>query len=177
MALKENQPLLYQAFPGSPVRTPKRSRHQRTETIDKGHGRMEKRSYYLSGEMDWYADREKWAGLAGLGMVCSKVEMNGKTSKDHRCFITTLTDVASFSRAARKHWGIENSLHWCLDMMFRKHYSRIHKDHSAGNMAVIRHIALNIPQNFPAKISLARKRSRCSYDDDFFAKVMRSVHA
>ena len=76
-----------------------------------------------------------------------------------------------------KHWGIENSLHWCLDMTFREDYSRILKDHSAENMVVVRHMAPNILKDYPAKISLARKRGRCAYDDAFFADVMNSVHA
>lgn len=62
-------------------------------------------------------------------------------------------------------------------MTFREDYSRIRKDHSAENMAVVRHIAINVLQNFPAKISLSRKRRRRAYDDAFFADVMRSVHA
>lgn len=181
LALKENQPLLYQEtkeYFQSALNEPQNyPAIQRTETIDKGHGRIEKRGYYLSGEIDWYADREKWTGLAGLGMVRSRVEMNGKILEECQYFITSLTDIELFSRAVRKHWGIENSLHWCLDMTFREDYSRIRKDHSAENMAVVRHIALNILQSFPAKISLARKRRHCSYDDDFFAKVMLSIHA
>ena len=62
-------------------------------------------------------------------------------------------------------------------MTFREDYSRTRKDHSAENMAVVRHMALNILKNHPAKISLARKRRRCAYDDDFFAEVMDRVHA
>ena len=82
-----------------------------------------------------------------------------------------------FAEAVRKHWGVENSLHWCLDMTFREDHSRIRKDHSAENMAVVRHIALNILKQYPSAISLARKRRRCAYDDAFFADVMNSVHA
>ena len=82
-----------------------------------------------------------------------------------------------FADAARKHWGIENSLHLCLDMTFREDYSRIRKDHSVENMVIVRHMALNILKNYPAKISLARKRRRCAYNDAFFANVMNSVHA
>jgi hypothetical protein len=75
------------------------------------------------------------------------------------------------------HAGIENSLHWCLDVVFREANSRIRKDHSAENMAVVRHIALNILKNYPVKISLGRKRRRCSYDDTFFVDVLASVRA
>ncbi len=91
-------------------------------------------------------------------------------SENYWYFITSLTDIKAFSRAVREHLSIENSLHWCLDMTFREDYSRIRKDHSAENMAVVRHIAMNIIQSFPAKISLARKRRRCSYDDALLPK-------
>ncbi len=101
----------------------------------------------------------------------------GTRNEDVRYFISLLEDLSAFSEAAQKHWEIENSLHWWLDMTFREDYSRIREDHSAENMSVIRHIALNILKNYPAKISLARERRRCAYDDAFFADVMRFVHA
>lgn len=89
----------------------------------------------------------------------------------------SLVGVDQFAKAARAHWGIENSLHWCLDMTFREDYSRIRKDHSAENMAVVRHIALDILKQYPGMMSLARKRRRCAYDDLFLADLLRSVHA
>ena len=147
------------------------------KTTDSGHGRVETRTYYLTNEIDWYEDKTNWTNLRAFGMVCSRVEKQGVVTEDVRHFITSLDEIARFSRAVRKHWGIENSLHWCLDMTFREDYSRIRKDHSAENMAVVRHMASNILKNHPAKISLARKRRRCAYDDDFFAEVMYSVHA
>ena len=110
-------------------------------------------------------------------MVCTKVEKKGVVTEDVRHFITSLDDVSVFAKAVRKHWGIENSLHWCLDTTFREDYSRMRKDHSAENMAAVRHMALNILKNHPAKISTARKRRRCAYDDDFFANVMNGIHA
>ena len=127
--------------------------------------------------MDWYADKVQWENFRSIGMVCSRVEYKGEIHTDTRYFISSLSNIQTFSKAVRKHWGIENSLHWCLDMTFREDYSRIRKDHSAENMAVVRHVALNILKNHPAKISLARKRRRCSYDDAFFADVIHSVHA
>ena len=147
------------------------------ETQEKGHGRIECRRYYLTNELDWLSGREDWGNLLGLGMVRSKVEKNGIISEETRYYITSLVDVETFSRSVRAHWGVETSLHWCLDMTFHEDYSRIRKDHSAENMAVVRHIALDILKHYPEKISLARKRRRCSYDDAFLAKVLLSVHA
>ena len=181
LSLKGNQPTLYHeveeyfiAALENPQQYPIVTSFQ---TTDFGHGRVEKRTYYLSTEVDWYEDKEQWQDLHAIGMVCSEVESNGYIRTDTRYFITSLDNIATFSKAVRKHWGIENSLHWCLDMTFHEDYSRIRKDHSAENMAVVRHIAINILKNFPAKMSLARKRRRCSYDDAFFAAVLLSVHA
>ena len=147
------------------------------KTTDSGHGRIETRTYYLTNETEWYEDKADWSNLRAFGMVSSRVEKQGIITEDVRHFITSLDDISVFSKAVRKHWGIENSLHWCLDMTFREDYSRIRKDHSAENMAVVRHMALNVLKNHPAKISLARKRRRCAYDDVFFADVMNGVHA
>lgn len=147
------------------------------KTLDCGHGRIEKRTYYLSTEVGWYQDLVEWTGIRGFGMVRSEVERNGQICQTTRYFITSLSNLSAFANAVRKHWGIENSLHGCLDMTFHEDYSRIRKNHSAENMAVVRHIALNILKSYPENISLARKRRRCSYDDAILAHVLQSVHA
>lgn len=181
LSLKENQPTLYheteEYFKAALERPGQYPILERLKKVDSGHGRIESRTYYLSTEIEWYEGKAQWVDLRAIGMVCSKVESGGHISTDTRYFITSLTDIKTFADAVRKHWGIENSLHWCLDVVFHEDYSRMRKNHSAENMAVVRHIALNILKKFPAKISLARKRRRCAYDDAFFADVLRSVHA
>ncbi len=181
LSLKENQPTLchevqeyFSAAENAPKQYPE---IKQMKTCDCGHGRIESRTYYLSTEIDWYQDMAQWVGLRAFGMVRSRTERNGQICEDTRYFITSLSDLPNFANAVRKHWGIENSLHWCLDMTFHEDYSRIRKDHSAENMAVVRHIALNILKSYPVNLSLARKRRRCAYDDAFFADVLRSVHA
>lgn len=181
LALKDNHPVFHdevRAYFETALKEPQNYPAVKSlKTTDSGHGRIETRTYYLSNEIDWYENKADWSNLRAFGMVCTRVEKQGTITEDVRHFITSLDDITLFSRAIRKHWGIENSLHWCLDMTFREDYSRIRKDHSAENMAVVRHMALNILKNYPAKISLARKRRRCAYDDDFFAEVMNAVHA
>ena len=179
--LKDNQANLrrdtqeyYQAARKDPELYPE---IQCNKTTEKGHGRIETREYYLSTQIEWLSSLNEWAGLKGLGMVRSTVTKNGEKTTDERYYITSLTSVEAFSKAVRAHWGIENTLHWCLDMTFREDYSRTRKDHSAENMAVVRHIALDILKQYPEKISLARKRRRCAYDDAFLADVLLSVHA
>lgn len=80
-------------------------------TIEKGHGRFEKRYYYLSENVDWLPQKVQWAGFRSIGMVRSVVEKCGKVTEDTRYFISSLTDVKLFANAVRSHWGIENSLH------------------------------------------------------------------
>jgi len=144
-------------------------------TKEKGHGRFEIREYYLETSIDWLFQKPAWAGLSAIGMVKSKVEINGIISTEVRYFITSLADAKAFAKAVRAHWGIENSLHWCLDVTFNEDKNRTRKDNSPENFSVIRRIALNILKNFPAKMSLARKRRKCQYDADFMAEVLLSV--
>ena len=122
-------------------------------------------------------EKEARSGLTAFGAVCANVQTGEHTTEETRYYITPLDHIDLFARAVRAHWGIENSVHWCLDMTLHEDHDRTGKDHSAENMAVVRHIALDILKQYPEKISLARKRRRCSYDDAFPAGLMLSVHA
>jgi predicted transposase YbfD/YdcC len=145
-------------------------------TIDNEHGRIERRVYALETEIDdWLWQKINWSGLKAVGKVQSIVEMNGKKTEETRYFITSLSDIESFSKAVRSHWGIENSLHYCLDVTFKEDANRTRKDNSAENFAVISRLALNVLKQYPAKMSLARKRRKCHYDADFMADVLLSV--
>ncbi len=181
IGLKDNQPSLRKEvseYFDDALKSPQRFPElQHYRTMDKGHGRSEIRDYYFATQLDWMLYREGWSSLNGIGMVISKVTSGDNTTEERRYFISSLTSVQPFAKAARAHWGIESSLHWCLDMTFHEDYSRMRKDHSAENMAVVRHIVLDILKVFPAKMSVARKRRRCSYDDTFLADVLHSVHA
>ena len=147
----------------------------KTETTrDKGHGRIERRNYYLTTDIQWLPDKEKWQDIKAIGMVHSHVEEDGKIHEEDRYYITSIEDVKDFAHAVRSHWGIENSLHWCLDMVFHEDASRMRKDNSGENFAVIRHIALNLLKAYPAKMSLTRKRHKCQYDQNFLADVLFS---
>lgn len=181
LGLKENHPLFHQEVEDYFSAALKDAKNypsvKKIETTDYGHGRIEHRTYYLTTEVVWYEGIADWSNLRSFGMVVSKITYPDKTTEDSRLFISSIEDISVFQNAVRKHWGIENSLHWCLDVTFREDYSRIRKDHSAENMAVVRHISLNLLKAHPSKISLARKRRRCSYDDAFLADVLLSVHA
>jgi predicted transposase YbfD/YdcC len=142
---------------------------------DKGHGRIETRTYFLETEIDWLHQKPDWVGLNAIGMVKSGVWEKDCLREETRYFITSLTNIETFSRAVRAHWGIENRLHWCLDVVFHEDACRTRKDNSAENFSIIRRIAINILRSFPAKMSLARKRRKCEYDADFMANVLLSA--
>ena len=178
LALKENHPdfledvrLYFQDIYSESKRNQDVQRHV---TKEKGHGRIETRVYCLSTGIEWLYNRASWAGLKAIGMVHTVIHDQHKVREETRYFITTLTNVASFSRAVRGHWGIENSLHWVLDVIFHEDANRTRADNSAVNFSVIRRIALNLLKAYPSSMSLRRKRFKCQIDSDFLAEVFFS---
>lgn len=140
---------------------------------EKGHGRIERRQYFFSAEIHDYIDTDEWKGIAAVGMVKSSRIINGVKTKECRYFITSLTDLDKFSQAVRMHWNIENGLYWCLDMNFNEDKCRMRMDNSGENLAVIRHISLNLYKSFTAvKLSMKAKRFRCAFDDYFLCSVI-----
>ena len=111
-------------------------------TLDKDHGRIEKREYSLTTDISWLERRAEWQNLHAIGMVRSETESGGNVTSDTRYFITSLTSIDEFSDAVRKHWSIENRLHWNLDVIFREDAARARKDNSPLNMNVLRKTAL-----------------------------------
>jgi len=105
-----------------------REKEKTVTTKEKGHGRIEIRECYLETETEWLPQKPEWAGLNGIGMVKSRVFEKNVWREEVRYFITSLTDVEAFAAAVRAHWGIENSLHWCLDVVFNEDSSRTRKD-------------------------------------------------
>ena len=148
---------------------------QKEVTHDKDHGRIEMSEYALETEIGWLEEKSAWIGLNAIGMVKSRVWEKDILREETRFFITSLRDAKLFAKAVCAHWGVENSLHYCLDVTFREDACRTRKDYSAENFAVIRKIALNILKNFPSKMSLDRKRRKCKYDADFMADVLLSA--
>jgi predicted transposase YbfD/YdcC len=115
------------------------------ETIEKDHGRIEIRRYWQSERLDWFADRTKWEKLTSVGVVESVREVNGELSCERRYFLGSLPrGVKRFAEAVRGHWGVENPLHWVLDVCFGEDQSRARTGYAAENLATLRRLALNI---------------------------------
>jgi len=117
---------------------------EKTVTKEKGHGRIETREYFLETDIDWLPQKPLWSGLSAIGAAKSTVLEKGATRTETRYFITSLTDVKEFTYAVRKHWSVENQLHWCLDVVFREDDARARKDNSPLNMNVLRKAALSL---------------------------------
>lgn len=115
------------------------------EDHDKGHGRIEHRICYVTDHLDWLEQRVDWCDLKTIAMVESRVTSGDKTTTEQRYFISSLpANAKELAVAIRSHWAIENSLHWVLDVTMGEDLSRVRKDHAPENMAMIRHIVLNL---------------------------------
>lgn len=178
LSLKENQPTLYEyaeTYYKDAVDHPQwYPKMAMCETVDKGHGRIERRTYYLSSEVSGLENADEWSGLSGIGMVCSHITTGGIESVERRYAITSLKSVDAFARALRTHWGIENGLHYCLDVSFNEDHSRIRKDHAPDNLAVVRHFALSALKQLsePKGASIKRKRKICAYNLDLLSSAV-----
>jgi len=147
---------------------------QQLETVEKDHGRLETRRYYQSAELDWFADRAKWEGLRSVGMVEAVREVNGKTTTERRYYLSSLSlDVATFARAVRGHWGVENKLHWVMDVCFREDQSRARTGYAAENLATLRRLALNLlKRERTKKRGIRGKQLNASWDHAYLLKLL-----
>lgn len=123
--------------------------HHYHETLDKGHGRIERRQYWYTHEIAGLGAAEKWPGLTGMVICRTTRTLKDKTSVDDRYYITSAedNDVATIAQSIRGHWAIENSLHWTFDVAFNEDQSRIRIGHAQENLAAIKKIALNTVKN------------------------------
>lgn len=148
------------------------------ESLDKGHGRLEKRRCWsVAIDSDMMPASTRWHKIKSAIMIESTREVGEQITSETRFYISSLAPKAEQALSGvRKHWGIENTLHWTLDMTFREDESRIRTDEAPENFTVIRHIALNIIRSDTSlKASVKRKRFMAALDDDFRETLIRQV--
>jgi predicted transposase YbfD/YdcC len=148
------------------------------QTIDGGHGRIETRSVRVTDEIEWLKNDHSWVGLKSIVAVTAKRELGEKVTEETRYFISSLSVVnpKKLEYAVRAHWTIENNLHWVLDLAFDEDSNRTRTGYSAANLAVIRHIALNlIKTEKTAKVGIKTKRLMAGWDNDCLLKIIGSI--
>ena len=148
--------------------------HDYFEEISKGHGRVETRKSWISTCLDTIENTTKWPGITAIGMVESERYIKGITTVERRHYIASIAqDAEIFAHAVRSHWGIENKLHWVLDVTFKEDASRVRRDNCAENLGVIRHIVINIlRQDKTTKGSVKGRRYKCAVDSEYANKVL-----
>jgi len=180
LAVKQNQPTLYAAISDYFLHLHETGLAGRgvrqLKTVDQGHGRLEDRYYYITALPDsMIAFRDEWASLTSIGQVVSVTTRDGKEVSEVRQFIlSTPPEVKRFARANRGHWGIENSLHWTLDITFREDESRIRKDHGPENFASLRRAALGLIKQDKSKGSVKKKRKRAGWNNEALLTIVQN---
>lgn len=179
LALKGNHPTLFEqaqtGFKETLERQGEDIDHTQDQDTEAGHHRIESRAVWqIPAAQVFSQDQlEHWAGLQSLVVVHSQRRLWNQHTVETRYFLSSLKVAAqTFARYIRAHWGIENQLHWCLDVVFQEDACRIRKDHAPRNMSVLRRLALNLLRQEPSKGSLAMKRYRAGLDDQFMLQIL-----
>ena len=145
------------------------------ETVDKGHGRFEKRYYLVTDDIDWLEEKSNWKGLHSIGMVISERTIGEITTVERRYYLSSLPAKADvFSHAVRQHWSIENRLHWVLDVTFNEDRQRMNTKYAAQNLAVIRQSALNLLRmdHGTKRMSMKRKQFCAALDNQYLQSLI-----
>lgn len=179
LSLKGNQGTLHQdveqLFAWSRKLEFKQLPHEFYQTIAAGHGRVEIRRHWLLDRVEHLIDAHLWPGLQRVGLVESQRRLARQPPTiDQRYYLVSLAGgVERFAQAVRTHWGIENKLHWVLDVAFNEDASRVRKDHAPQNLALIRHVALNLlRQDTSAKDGIKAKRLKAGWDNTYLSYLL-----
>jgi predicted transposase YbfD/YdcC len=181
LAVKDNQPTLHAALQAYFLHLHETDfadcQVRRLTTLDDGHGRQERRTYYVTALPESLQSfGNNWKQLTSIGQAINITVRDGKEVSDVRYFILSLPpQVKRFAAAVRGHWGIENCLHWTLDMTFREDESRIRKDHGPENFATIRRAALGLLKQDKSKGSVKKKRKRAGWNNDALLTIAQNT--
>lgn len=181
LSLKGNQPNLHQdvvqLFDWAVKTHFENIPHEFYRTVYDDHGRIETRRHWLLGLIEHLDGASRWAGLKRVGMVEAERRIKGQqTSVERRYYLLSLDGgVEHFAYAVRAHWGIENQVHWVLDVAFHEDDCRLRKDHAPENLALIRHLALNLLRcDSSTKVGIKAKRLTAGWDNRFLLSLFAS---
>lgn len=142
-------------------------------TVDGDHGRIETRTSIVSTDIGWLKETHAWPGLAAIGKVIRIRETDAKTSTETAYYLLSAPlSAGRFAQAVRQHWGIENTLHWVLDVTMDEDRARTRKDNGPENLALLRRLALNLAKLEPSKGSMKGKLKRAGWDNAFLATLL-----
>ena len=172
LALTGNQGTLHED-----VRTflddPAHAATARAQTVDADHGRIETRIAVVSTEIDWLQEIHQWPGLAAIGKLTRSRETAAKTTTETAYYLlSTALSAERFNDVVRQHWGVENRLHWRLDVVMNEDQDRTRMDNVPLNLAVLRHMALNVMQKDGSKESLRGKCQRAGWDNAYLSRLL-----
>ena len=145
------------------------------ESFEKGHGRLETRRVVATDDLAWLQKDHQWPGMRSVAKVESRRELlvEGKVEEETRYYISSLPgDAKQIGHAVRSHWGVENGLHWVMDMVFRDDECRIRSAHAPANFATIKHMASNLLRRGKGKHSMRASRHIAGWDEDFLYSLL-----